>query len=177
MAMFQHTSHVHDGELAVFLIGMRVNQPWRPDLWMPVAAAMPRMLRELYTAKAAAARGDGPDLGFLEARTLVGAGGPTLVQYWRSTDDIYAYANAPDHAHRPAWTEFYRRSRRATGAVGIWHETYAVPPGGHESLYLAMPPTGLSKAFPTTGDRSRRRHARLPSSEASTIDAPDAPAA
>ena len=161
MAPFPHTSHVHDGDLAVFLIGMRVNQPWRPDLWGPVLAAMPAMLRERYAAKAAAARGEGPDLGFLEARTLVGAGGPTVVQYWRSVDDVYAYANDPERLHRPAWTAFYRRSRRAAGAVGIWHETFAVPAGGHESLYVAMPPTGLGKAFGLSDDRSRRRHARL----------------
>ncbi|WP_374969972.1 DUF4188 domain-containing protein [Terrabacter sp. BE26] len=165
MKGLQHRSHDHDGDLAVFLIGMRINQPWRPDLWMPVATAMPRMLRELYTAKADAARGRGPDLGFLEARSLVGAGGPTVVQYWRSVEDIYAYANDDAREHRAAWLAFYRRSRRAGGAVGIWHETYAVPAGGHESLYVAMPATGLAKAFGATDDHSRRRHARLASGE------------
>ncbi|MEO7447904.1 MAG: DUF4188 domain-containing protein [Humibacillus sp.] len=66
----------------------------------------------------------------------------------------------PGHEHRPATKEFYARTRRASGAVGIWHETFAVPAGGHESLYLAMPPTGLGQAFGVTGDQ-RRRHARL----------------
>ena len=158
---FVRQSHDHDGDLAVFLIGMRVNQPWRPDLWAPVFGAMPRMLTELYAAKAAFARGEGADLGFLDGRTLLGAGGPTLVQYWRSVEDIYAYANASDHEHRPAMRAFYARSRRATRAVGIWHETFAVPEGAHESLYLAMPPTGLGKAFGVTSDLRRRRPARL----------------
>ncbi len=36
---FRPHEHTHDGELAVFLIGMRVNHPWRPDLWGPVFAA------------------------------------------------------------------------------------------------------------------------------------------
>jgi hypothetical protein len=161
MSAFTHTSHTHDGDLAVFLIGMRVNQLWRPDLWVPVVSAMPGMIAELYAAKAAHARGDGPDLGFLEARTLLGMRGPTVVQYWRSVGDIYAYANDPERRHRPAWTAFYRRGRKASGAVGIWHETYAVPAGAHESLYVAMPPTGLGKAFGLTENRSRRRHARL----------------
>ena len=35
------TTHAHDGSLVLFQIGMRVNQPWRPDLWGPVFAAMP----------------------------------------------------------------------------------------------------------------------------------------
>ncbi|GAA2149962.1 uncharacterized protein DUF4188 [Humibacillus xanthopallidus] len=160
-AAFQRQSHDHDGALAVFLIGMRVNQPWRPDLWAPVFGAMPRMLTELYAAKAAHARGEAADLGFLDGRTLIGAGGPTLVQYWRSAEDIYAYASDRAREHHPAMREFYARSRRASGAVGIWHETFAVPAGAHESLYLAMPPTGLGKAFGVTSDVRRRRHARL----------------
>ena len=46
------TTHSHDGSLVVFHIGMRVNQPWRPDLWMPVFRAMPRMLTELSRSPA-----------------------------------------------------------------------------------------------------------------------------
>lgn len=142
----ERVTHGHEGELAIFLIGMRVTKPWRVDAWYPVSAAMPRMLRELYAAKAAAARGEGADLGFLDARTLLGAGGATVVQYWRSVDDIYRYAASAEHAHRPAWQAFNAKARAARGAVGIWHETYAVPAGGHESLYLGVPTMGLAKA-------------------------------
>ena len=31
-----------DGEFVVFLIGMRVNKPWKIHRWWPVFAAMPR---------------------------------------------------------------------------------------------------------------------------------------
>ncbi len=156
------TTHDHDGEIAVFLIGVRFTKLYRVDQWVPVFLAMPRMLTELYQAKAAAARGEGEDLGFLEARTLLGGKGLTVVQYWRSTADIYAYASAPTHAHRPAWTAFNHRSRKAAGCIGIWHETYAVPAGAHESVYVGMPQTGLAKAtssVPVEG--SRRKHAAL----------------
>lgn len=155
---FRPTTHLHEGDLALFLIGLRVNQPWRPDLWLPAMRAMGPMLAELYAARAAAERGETEDPGFLGHRSLVGAGGPTLVQYWRSVEDIYAYAGDQERAHRPAAKAFYERGRRAAGAVGIWHETYAVPAGGHESLYLAMPTTGLAAATgvaPLTG-RGRR---------------------
>ena len=27
-------THDHDGDLVLFLIGMRINKPWRPDLWL-----------------------------------------------------------------------------------------------------------------------------------------------
>ena len=148
-------THAHDGDLAVFLIGARLNKPLRVDIWFPVVTAMSRMLTELETDKA----NDG-SLGFLGARSLVGGRGPTVVQYWRSLEDIYAYANAPDLAHRPAWREFYQRARGAGGAVGIWHETYSVPAGHHESLYVDMPETGLSKAFGSVPMTRRGRTAR-----------------
>lgn len=144
----------HDGALAVFLIGMRVNQPWRPDRWLPVFLAMPRMLAELSRDRSR---------GFLGARTLLGSGGPTVVQYWRSAEDIEAYAADPSGAHRPAWTAFNRRARGARGAVGIWHETYAVPAGAHETVYVDLPPTGLAAATGSqpVGARSETARQRL----------------
>lgn len=157
------TTHAHRGDLAVFLIGLRINKLHRPDAWMPAVAAMPRMLTELYTNKATSQAGDGdadPWLGFYDARTVVGVRGPTVVQYWRSVADIYAYAGAESMAHRPAWKEFYARARSAQGAVGVWHETFAVPAGGHESLYLDMPAFGLGRATGVVDAHSKGRSAR-----------------
>ena len=114
---------------------MRVNRPWRPDLWMPVFAAMPRMLAELSRDR---------DSGLLGHRVLVGAGGPTVVQYWSSVEKLHAYASRPDAEHRPAWSAFNRRARAVPGAVGIWHETYLVDRA--ESVYVGMPATGLAAA-------------------------------
>ena len=139
-------THAHDGELVVFHIGMTIRKAHRPDLWLPVVRAMPRMLTELARNTEAAARGEAEDLGFLGATTLVGARGPWVVQYWRSVDHLYAYARAADHAHLPAWREFNRSARRHPGAVGIWHETYAVPAGGVETLYVGGAGTGLAAA-------------------------------
>jgi hypothetical protein len=139
---------------------MRVNRWWRVDQWLPAAAAMPKMIRELYAAKAAAEQGQGRDPGFLGHRLLIGGRGPTVVQYWRTVGDIYSYAASADREHRPAWTAFNARARRSPGAVGIWHETYAVPAGGHESIYVAMPPTGLAAATAVVPVASRGETAR-----------------
>jgi len=160
-------THEYDGAIGVFLIGMKVNHWWRPDQWLPVFLAMPRMLTELYRNKVAAGRGEAEDLGFLGARTLIGGGGPTVVQYWRSTEDIYRYAGAPGLAHRPAWAAFNTRARKAAGAVGIWHETYAVPAGGHESVYVACPPMGLAAAtsLPAAPNKARARLAAVRSGD------------
>jgi Domain of unknown function (DUF4188) len=45
-----------EGEFVVFLIGMRINKPWKIHKWLPVFLAMPRMLKELRA---------NPDAGFL----------------------------------------------------------------------------------------------------------------
>src|SRR4029453_5953229 len=150
-----------DGPIGVFLIGMRFNQLRRPDQWVPVFLAMPKMLAELYRNKAAAARGEVEDLGFLGARTLFGGKGVTVVQYWRSVEDVYRYASAPDHEHRPAWTAFNTRARKAKGVVGICHETYAVPAGAHESVYVGTPIMGLAAATASTPVPRRKSYARL----------------
>lgn len=136
-----------DGEFVVFLIGMRVNRWWRPDVWLPIAMSMRRMLRELEAR---------PDSGFLGYQE--GFGNPTMmVQYWRSAEQLFAYARAKDGAHFPAWVDFKRRAAK-TGVVGIWHETYLVSPGRYESIYHHMPPFGLGRVgelVPATGHRAR----------------------
>jgi len=144
-------THSHQGELVVFLIGMRFNQPWRVRLWLPVFLAMPRMLTELSKD---------PESGLLGFRLTFGAGGPLIVQYWDSHEKLYDYASAPALEHRPAWTAFNRRARTAAGAVGIWHETYLVDRA--ESMYVGMPPAGLALAtsavpVPSGADRARTR--------------------
>ena len=162
-------THDRDGQgVVLFLIGMRVNRWWRPDRWLPVFVAMPRMLAELYRD---------PSRGFLGAQTLLGAGGPTVVQRWRSVEDLYAYASDPAGAHRPAWAAFNRRARGARGAVGIWHETYAVPAGGHESIYGDCPEMGLAAAVgsrPVTPATASAR-TRLDGGAAPAGGRPDAP--
>ncbi|MBD5830669.1 DUF4188 domain-containing protein [Janibacter melonis] len=134
--MADRRTHAHDGDVVVFLIGMRPTKWWRVDKLAPVLAAMPRMLAELERNKARAAQGLEPHLGYLGSRTAIGPGGPVVIQYWRSTDELYAYASNPDAAHVPAWRAFNRAVRSAPGAVGIWHETYAVPAAGIETMYV-----------------------------------------
>lgn len=153
-------THAHDGGLVVFHIGMTIRRPHRPDLWMPVFAAMPRMLAELSRNKEASARGEAEDLGFLGAETLVGAKGPWVVQYWRSVEHLYAYAGRQDLAHVPAWRAFNTRARAHPDAVGIWHETYVVPAGGVETFYGNGARVGLAAATGALDAARRGRTAR-----------------
>lgn len=145
-------THRHEGSLVVFHIGMTINKWYRPRTWWPTFTAMPGMLAELAKD---------PDSGLLGYRLLLGRGGPTVIQYWESTDKLYAYAGDPAARHRPAWAEFNRRARTADGAVGIWHETYVVDRA--ESIYVGTPRMGLAEATESVpvGARSDRARARL----------------
>jgi Domain of unknown function (DUF4188) len=145
-----HDLSAGDGPV-VFLIGMTINKPWRLDGWLPVFAAMGPMLAELSRD---------PDSGLLGYRVLIGARGPTIVQYWSGVEALQAYAAKPDARHRPAWAAFNRRARRKPGVVGVWHETY--PVRGAESIYVDTPSMGLAAAvgaISVTGrlDRARDR--------------------
>ncbi len=124
-------------DFVVFLIGMRINRLLAVHQWLPVIRAMPAMLRELYTQ---------PELGLLSheawfGRTVI------LVQYWRSVDQLMAYAKAKSAAHLPAWQRFNQVSS-SSGAVGIWHETYVIQRGAYENIYVNMPAFGLGKVGP-----------------------------
>ncbi len=139
-----------EGDFVVFLIGMRVNKPWKVWKWWPVAAAMPRMLRELATQ---------PQLGLLHARTLGGFPGVTVIQYWRSFEALERYARSPDAVHLPAWQAF-SRAVASNGDVGIWHETFLVRAGAYETVYNNMPRFGLGRAGTLIDAVGGRRDAR-----------------
>ena len=137
-----------EGEVIVFLIGMRINRGWKLHKWLPIARAMPRMLRELEAT---------PDTGFLGFHTWFG--NPTItLQYWRSFDDLERYAKDATRLHRPAWASF-NRAVASNGDVGIWHETYRVRPGDFECIYNNMPPFGLARATKCVPAQGRRESA------------------
>jgi hypothetical protein len=133
----------NDKSVVVFLIGMRINRWWMIHRWLPVALAMPRMLKELRAR---------PDSGYLGGIVLPGM----TVQYWESTAKLVAYARDRMGEHYPAWSRFQRKIG-TDGSVGIWHETYAVPAGAFESVYVNMPrhgPGAFLDLVPARGARA-----------------------
>jgi Domain of unknown function (DUF4188) len=125
-----------EGEFVVFVIGMRINRLLLLNKWIPVVRAMPRMLRELFRR---------PELGLLHARTFWSGRTVMVLQYWRSFEQLHAYAHAKEMQHLPAWANFNRKVG-GNGAVGIFHETYVVEQGRYECVYANMPQFGLAKA-------------------------------
>ena len=122
--------------LALFLIGMRINNLLGIGAWGPVAMAMPRMLKELSQK---------PDAGLLWYRTFLSGRNTMVLQYWDSMEKLFAYAHDREGEHFPAWSAFNRKAKDNT-SVGIWHETYMLKPEDCENIYRDMPAFGLGGA-------------------------------
>jgi hypothetical protein len=135
------------GEVVVFAIGMRINRWWKIWRWLPVLKAMPPMLREQEAD---------PSIGLLSTRQAFGLRNFGVLQLWRSVEDLQAYAHRAGGLHLEAWKAF-NAMIGTSGDVGIWHETYRVPAGQLESIYVNMPRYGLGVAghlFPAKGSRA-----------------------
>ena len=127
-----------EDEVVVFLIGMRINKPWKVRQWWPVFMAMPRMLRWLDAH---------PQAGLLHYElALKSPLSPVVTQYWRSFEELEQFARSPQAPHLPAWKAF-NASVGDSGDVGIWHETYRVSGGQREVIYGNMPSSGLAAAM------------------------------
>lgn len=141
-----------DGDFVVFLIGARFNsklQLARSLVDLGGRRGMRHMLDYLVSQ---------PDKGLLAYEM----GLPTIVQYWRSFEQLEAFARDRDDPHLEVWHQYWRRVGR-TGRTGIWHETYLVKAGQYEAIYANMPPHGLGKAgrlVPVSESSSARERVR-----------------
>jgi hypothetical protein len=134
----RHTAVAPDGTV-VLLIGSRINNPWKPQRWVPFFAGMVRMLKELSQDK--------EKHGFLGYHLWFGRT-TLVVQYWRSMDDLLAYSRAQPQEHVPVWRLYNRAS---SGELGVFHEAYTINRGSHHVIYRNMPAFGLGAAT-ETGD-------------------------
>jgi hypothetical protein len=123
-----------EGDFVVFLIGARFSklQFARSFADLGGRRGMKHMLDYLVAR---------PEKGLLAYEM----GLPTIVQYWRSFEQLEAFAKDKDDPHLEVWRQYWRRVGR-TGRTGIWHETFLVKAGQYEAVYGNMPPHGLGKA-------------------------------
>lgn len=124
-----------EGDFVVFLIGARPNSPLhllRSFGDLGGRRGMTHMLDWLM---------ERPEKGLLGYEM----GFPTIVQYWRTFDQLEAFARDADDPHLEPWRNYWRRVGKS-GRTGIWHETYLVRAGEYECVYGNMPTFGLGKA-------------------------------
>jgi hypothetical protein len=123
-----------DGDFVVFLIGARISvrHPIAGFADLGGRRGMKHMLDHLVAH---------PEKGLLAYEF----GFPTIVQYWRSFDQLEAFARDAADPHLEPWRQFWKRVGK-TGRTGIWHETFLVHAGEFEAIYGNMRPIGLGKA-------------------------------
>jgi len=140
-----------DESFVVFLIGMRINNLLAVRKWLPVANAMGPMISELMQH---------PEKGLMSSQFFVSWRTILSVQYWRSFEQLEAFARNPNDPHLPAWQRF-NKAVGGSGIVGIYHETYLVKAGQYEAIYGNMPLFGLAMGTQhqpiTTGKRQTAR--------------------
>ena len=136
--------------LVLFIIGGQVNNMLKVYKWFYIAWAYFSMIRWLRKH---------PETGYLSGHLYgrVFPFGVLLLSYWRSWDDLEAFARFKDGTHLKAWVRYIRE---ADTSMAIWHETYMIEPGKFEVLYGNSMPYGLSKAtraIPVSGRQHNGR--------------------
>jgi hypothetical protein len=136
-----------DGDFVVFLIGARLDpkHPLRSIRDLGGRRGMTHLLDYLVAH---------PERGLLGYQM----GLPTIVQYWRSFEQLEAFARDDRDPHLWAWRNYWSRVGKQS-RTGIWHETFLVRAGEYEAIYANMPPHGLAKAGRSVamGEDSRAR--------------------
>jgi len=121
-----------EGDFVVFLIGMRINKPWKVHKWLPVFLAMPRMLKELETNP------DSGLIGYSQAGLMESSTGAPLSSSKRTR--VVPMASTG----RPGW----HSTSAAVGAAGMWGSGTRRIEYGPVSMrpsIAACPPTGWAR--------------------------------
>jgi hypothetical protein len=130
-------------ELVVIYLGMRVNSL--------------RGIKTLlsFGPKIAKAVAQEPDGLLLHENVLFSLFPPHagMRQYWRDFDSLEKWARSGTHSQ---WWKSFLADR---GGTGFWHETY-FRGGQIESVYIDMPPIGLSRFAPVEPARGSMFSAR-----------------
>lgn len=124
-----------EGDFVVFIIGARINSKRhaiKAFTDLGGRRGMNHMLKYLT---------EHPEKGLLGYQMA----GFTVVQYWRSFEQLEAFAKDTDDPHLEAWRTYWKRVGKDS-RTGIWHETFLVRAGEYEAIYGNMPPHGLGKA-------------------------------
>jgi hypothetical protein len=154
-----------DGDFVVFLIGARLNSWWRLDQFKWIGDAMNGMIAELR---------ERPESGFLGCENWL-SWRPVMVQYWRSREQLMAYARNRDATHYPVWVGF-NKELAARRHLGIWHETYLIRADEYECIYHNMPRMGLAAVAETLAAEGNRTTAQGRLGLTQGTDAPVDPA-
>lgn len=144
-----------EGDFCVFHIGLILNGH--------IPSKEMKDIRDAFVAMHKELEADPEKYGFLGSTTYVAANirvdGPISLQYWRSQQQLNAYARDHMSKHFPnmLWTS---KTMKSSPHIGIWHESFNVRAGEYEGIYVNCPQILLGKAggvVPATGGRRTAR--------------------
>jgi hypothetical protein len=124
----------YDRDFVMYVFGMRINKPLQVSLWMHVVKYAFQMRTWLR---------NNPQAGMLRIERAIVHGCPAMVTYWRSFEDLEAFARDRENIHMDGW-HWYNTKAHQTGAVGMWHEMYQVRAGATAGIYAHLPRIGLA---------------------------------
>ncbi|QIW98633.1 hypothetical protein AMS68_004151 [Peltaster fructicola] len=122
-----------DSQVVVFMLGVRNNHP------LGLLAPGMKELGVFFPSMAKNLEEHADEFGYLGMTAWQATGQRTTqneimnVAYFRDYDGLHKFAHS--QYHREAWAWFNKESKRI-GHISIWHETYAVPKGNWESIYI-----------------------------------------
>jgi hypothetical protein len=143
------------GDFCVFHIGLVLNEQIPSKEAKKVGDAFTAMLLELESNR--------EKYGFFGSTSFSSlnfqVNGIMSIQYWRSQEDLNAYARNGMAKHFPnmIWSAGVVK---LSPNFGIWHESFRVRDGEYESIYVNCPRILLGKAGKLVEAKGRRRTAR-----------------
>nr|POE46774.1 monooxygenase [Quercus suber] len=137
----QHGTRPADSDVVVFLIGTRSNHPLgilAPG-FKDMGTFFPNMVKDLEA--------NAEEFGFLGMTSWLNTDNRTSkselmqVGYFRTTEDLHKFAHS--EYHMKGWT-WWNRHVKQYPHISIWHETYHVPKGHWESIYINSHAGGIT---------------------------------
>ncbi|KAK4494879.1 hypothetical protein PRZ48_014235 [Zasmidium cellare] len=122
-----------DTDVVVFLIGTRSNHPYG------MLAPGFEKSGKFFSSMAQSLEDHADEYGFLGMTSWLSSNDRSSkaeimqVCYFRNVEGLHAFAHS-EH-HREAW-EWWNRSIKEVPHLSIWHETYHVPKGHWENIYI-----------------------------------------
>ncbi|EEH44773.1 uncharacterized protein PADG_01062 [Paracoccidioides brasiliensis Pb18] len=134
-----------DGSVVVFIIGAKSNHPFG------VFDGVYKKVIDYFKSMAAALESSSEEYGFLGMSLWIGgmehtANETMSVMYFRDLESLHNFSHGPEHMSGVKW---WSKVVADNPQVGIYHETYVVPKGNWENIYVNCKPTGMSAtSFP-----------------------------
>ena len=141
-----------NNEICVFILGTRCNHP--------LGALAPGMagVRSHFPVMTADLEAHREEYGYLTSTAWFNldqrqASSELLnIVYFKNVEGLHKFAHAA--AHREVWAWFNRHTREWPH-ISIWHETYQVPRGNWETIYINSHVQGINRAsLPQTDEKT-----------------------